>query len=217
MTPFTIPNVPTDNLYKFYALSGIIIVVFSVSIRIYSNASIEEQLVTLDYDIALIKFERDNLLKDSNDWSEKAKIVDKMLEKHKPIDTLFYIKESTFDNQIYEMQNNPGYRDYLAFVFKYYDHILPEAEKLEQLKKYNESLKLNGREIDKKGIEIDYKLKKLKLKIDDQKIINYTTIFFIGLGLFLSIYGFNLWKKKVQNPIDKKLALDLSQLENKAK
>lgn len=30
MNPFTIPNLPTDNLYKFYSISGIIIILFTL-------------------------------------------------------------------------------------------------------------------------------------------------------------------------------------------
>lgn len=58
MTPLTIPNVPTDNLYKFYAITGIIIAIFSVIICVFFLNDIDENLAELEMELDLDDLER---------------------------------------------------------------------------------------------------------------------------------------------------------------
>jgi hypothetical protein len=56
-----IPNLPTDNLYKFMALSGLLILILSISYPTYHTLELEKQRMMISGEIEILKSETDLL------------------------------------------------------------------------------------------------------------------------------------------------------------
>lgn len=50
--------IPTDNIYKFYALFGLLLIVFSFGSTLYVNKSSNEQMITLLVEIETLRQEQ---------------------------------------------------------------------------------------------------------------------------------------------------------------
>lgn len=69
-----IPNIPTDNLYKFLSLSGIAIFMFCIVYPEYLNRQLDELIDENTTSIGLMKLETENL-------KERTKILKESVKK----------------------------------------------------------------------------------------------------------------------------------------
>ena len=79
-----IPNLPTDNLYKFIALSGLSIFLFSFFIPLYLNYSINQQIAEVLSDLHVVESKMDrleNTPKDSPHFERRFKEVELLNDK----------------------------------------------------------------------------------------------------------------------------------------
>ena len=60
----TIPGLPTDNLYKFFAIAGVVLLVASVTFSTNQVMETENSIAALEEETALLKFDRDTLADD---------------------------------------------------------------------------------------------------------------------------------------------------------
>ncbi len=66
-----IPNIPTDNLYKFIALSGVMLIIFGFFIQFYSSYFVLEPNKNLVKVIREIEYKSTNLKQDIENFEDK--------------------------------------------------------------------------------------------------------------------------------------------------
>ena len=215
VNPFSIPNVPTDNLYKFYALSGIFIIIFSIVFSIYFGYKIVDELILLHNSNSMVALEIDFLNSDVEFILNKTKQLENDVSN-------FYSKPDSLKNEskilsesIKKAKTDQNWRNYLEFYFKNKNHIIPGLAILIEIDSLETKIKTNLREIQKKHLSNELKLRELKIKIIELIIVLVIGISLIKSGFKLSNKGFKLWKTNVQDLIDQKLKIELRLLNSK--
>lgn len=190
----TLPQLPTDNLYKFMFLAGITIMGASSFLYIDKYNEIQTSLDSIEMDVVNSKLA---FYKDSINIRYDLAIIDQ-LQKEDSI-SISKLKQSGIN------LNKIG---------------TPEIAGIEaNLESTNNKLiKAKRRLLDSKisdhitSESIAYKLKKIRQKTT---FLIWVSIFcgvsFI-LGFIISKHGYNLWQSKVQKPNDQKLAMELKKL-----
>lgn len=212
MTPFTVPNLPTDNLYKFYAITGIVICLFSASFIILSTVKIEDDLDNISMKLARITLEGDFLDKDSERVEKLANELEKELNEYDlPKDSIFN-KYENFITRHDKLRSDKDYRDYTKLLYDYEIKLFPEIQKFNKIEELKAELLTSNRKQQIKLAEI--KEYNIKAKRKSRKLI---LTFILGLLAFiyghkLAKKGFKLWKSKVQDIIDQKLKIELDLL-----
>ena len=183
-----IPSLPTDNLYKFMALSGILIGLFFTSILGYLIFTIE------------IKYIEINKQKDLSNVTYKVNLENRKNEKEylDELENLIEEKKNYLKDRYNNQRTNEYYDDYRELI----------GEKREFINlKYKEKLKNNDNthilELKKQedSNRIEELIKILKFSI----FLSVICVIGIIIGIFLAIKGFKLWQIKLQNYLDKNI------------
>lgn len=183
-----IPNIPSDNIYKFIALSSLAILIivnlyfFTETRKIYEDMmDVDIDIVKLEKDISVIEFELDYWMKRME--KELKKFVD--AEKLKSIDT--------------SLSNV----DQLVYLIDLTDSM--ESSQKDKVTPFLVKFREDGVKLKKMAMEVG--LKEDIVKINNEKVFDYyseikrlRTMFFILLPilLFFLVYGFGNWYWKVQ-------------------
>ena len=217
MNPFTIPNLPTDNLYKFYSISGIIIILFTLFFGTIFLNNIYEKSQKITDSVKVLQLESEFLVDDYKSFIIQIDNLEKEFNKYTFEKDSAFNKTKNLENTIERLKTDSNYREYSEFFYKHYDDLVPENKKATELFNLNEKIILNQRK---------HQMKSLELKLKNDQVISTLNDFYIFLGLaisllingfFLAIKGFRLWKSNVQDLIDKKLKIELLLLEYEAK
>jgi len=78
-----LPSLPTDNLYKFMAISGIVLFIFSVVFYQTSVRSIETQIITTEQDMSILELQAESLDIDVNALSDEVNTLEETVSKDK--------------------------------------------------------------------------------------------------------------------------------------
>jgi hypothetical protein len=206
-----LPNLPTDNLYKFMSLTGIMFVVF---FYVYPLTRIDrirnEQTILvaeqgkLNASTEILKLRQNSLLKDLLTLEKK---IDDKYGKPDSLDKLEKKPRINLDN-LWNNLHDKEYREYLKFTFDYEKKIIPEKNELQLLKSMTDSINEIGNK--QKLILVDIKSKNAQIseKIKQERNWLWMEIIGLSLGLILIILGFKFWYYKVQIPLDEKLRLE---------
>jgi len=213
----TIPNLPTDNLYKFIALTGSILFLFCWVYPLSRIEKIENERMLLAKDIARIEIEQKVLLENSNELNENLELLKKeMYETYGNIDSLRKIDPIRIDiYKFKEKLKNKDYREYLKFTYDYEKQLYPEIKKVEEFNKTMNEIKNKTNELRINSVELSSKHMQLCEKVRQEKSWNKLSVIGIILGIIISGCGFTLWYYKVQLPLDIELRQKIS-LENKS-
>jgi len=212
MTPFAIPNLPTDNLYKFYAMSGIFVCIFAVTTVLVVSTRIKDDLAVLKEKNAVLKLEAEFLRTDVDVLELKREHLEKSLDSYNSIEKDSLTPYERLDKKIYHLQNDPEWRAYLEFVYTYEDKIIPERRKQKELMELQNRIDTVKRNFLLKSERAEVNLEKINASISNLKSIITVCSFLFVLGLYLAIKGFRLWRKNVQDVLDKKNLLELELL-----
>lgn len=185
-----LPNLPTDNLYKFFAITGLLILLISIGSYITSfnnlNRDIIEFMKKLDLLEIEINYHHDDIIE-----------LDKILK------TDFYSKLDTSVLNRYEKDTIRNARTSLI-KYKYFLNSLPSTDT--NLKTFTslvmESIK-NYRMIENKVVEINYYDKRISQ--NKSLLTGHCILSIIGLifGIYLTFKGFFNWYFKYQKYQDK--------------
>lgn len=176
---------PTDNLYKFMAISGLMFLALAI-VPFLLNFKLSEMRIQRDAEFDLANIEKENTLR-------KDKIE---------LDYKKFILSQAFNPNLTPNEEEKIYDEYLEGQFS---NLSLEMKKMQVVKKViNES-----KDLSEKIKEIDTELadrvsgNELIRYYDDQ-IYNLTTITIATtlFGLILAIFGFYLWYVKFQKPND---------------
>jgi cell division protein FtsB len=194
MNPIPTPNLPTDNLYKFYAISGLVIILFTFSFGVISLNNFDESNYKIVNSLAILKVEIKHIKEDTKFLKNETDKLEKETEQYTISKKNEYNKAKRLKNEIFF-----------------------ENRKTEKLIKLNELLKFKRRKHELKIAEISSKNKELKGQLNGLNGFTFIGGFLLFSGICLSFIGFKKWKTKVQNLIDRKLEIELILLEEKIK
>lgn len=183
-----IPTLPTDNLYKFMAISGLLIVIFFLSILIYSIFIIETKRLEIDNNIDITNT---NIELTKKYLAIETKYLNDML------DLLNYKNEFT---KIIPKDLN---------INKYIDDY---KEFIKDRKEINEINYKIGLKLNENHSKVELEIQKNKNYVKElNKIVNFFIVLgiicFFGMlsGAYLAFKGFVLWKEKLQDHLDQNI------------
>jgi len=196
---------PTDNLYKFMALSGLILCVFML---IYPQTLLEqmsEKLYEQKTQSKILNVELDFLT------AKRKRLLDDQ-ERH-----VKRMQEFTPEFEVLIEQFKSGMQleftreEALAIIDKEKIKDKEMEESWKKLQTVREDLDEESKQLDIKTIqrdEISENIKRLTEDFDNNVLI---AIVFAFLGAIISIAGFGFWYVKVQEPTDRLLRTNLLQ------
>jgi len=178
-----VPNFPTDNLYKFIAISGIVLLLVAVFYPVYRRTEIRDEITLYNSEIKKLSIEE-----------SKAKI--KLYEIKNDLNELeanANISKSTVnDSVISRVRILNGKKEIVDLSHKI-DRLVYEWKDI-------------NREIELKSIEINTKSKLIDDKNLDIEEFDTAANILGPFSIFVMILGFLLWYTKTQKLQDKVLA-----------
>lgn len=210
-----LPNLPTDNLYKFISLTGILFVVFFFVYPLTRIDRIRNKQISLDAELSMLNASNEIFDAKLNSFGKDVKTLEKKIkDNYGKSDSLSKYENKPRINLV-ELLNNlhdKEYREYIKFTFDYEKKIIPEKFELELLKRMSDSI----REIENKQkltlVGIKSKNAQISENIKQENGWIWAEILGFTLGLILIALGFKFWYNKVQIPLDEKLKLEVELL-----
>ncbi len=179
----TIPNLPTDNLYKFVALTGVVLLILSLLYPESQRTTIRDEITLYNGEVRKLNFERDKSKRKLKDIKEQVKELDKK--------TNCKCNSIVNDSIISRTKILEG-PDELVKLSLEIDRLVEEYVSI-------------NRELNMKVAEIDAKLELINNKNQDLEELNEATSLFIPFSFLLSIAGFFLWYDNTQKYQDRVL------------
>lgn len=180
-----IPNLPTDNLYKFMALSGLAVFLFVCYFGQKSFFEINNDIDKLKFELLILEVDNQAYSIRSADMTDKKKIIIDYLQEKFPDQTNMIMSKTDsilIFNILFSMSlKNP--------------ELLPIYEKFEEYTKEYVAIQFasNRNKVEK---QIQYSLLNKKKERLNGSMILYSII---GLcGIIISICGFSKWYYKIQ-------------------
>ncbi len=172
-----LPSLPTDNLYKFLALSGLAIVLFSLVFPIIQISEIRLKIIEIETQMEVLEMDTGNVEND--------------------------LIEALVNKGNLSPQEKGQFRNYLIELFKK-NAVKDWNEQSEPILRPEEQAPFRSRlnELRKKIAELKGQRRKFILLFSELR--NYRWMLFIGgsLGIVMSSLGFCLWYLIVQKPND---------------
>jgi len=188
-----IPNMPTDNLYKFMSIGGLILIFYSMLIY-KQNHEYEAQALELQAGNEILKTEREWITADM--LSLESEIAE--ISKEVDID---YVVKSGDASTLTALISKINYMNKKALKKEFEEGL----SKIALLKSKVVELQSNLRETTKNELKNKAQIKKinfLKNAIYQSKI---ASLVLLGAGVFISLIGFSLWYFRHQRFKDKLL------------
>lgn len=219
-----IPNLPTDNLYKFKALSGLAIIGISLILYFTELDRIFTSLYSIETELKILSLEQSYLMRDSSEQMNERKQLEIHINKAEKdiiqyeklfkFDTTVLSEDNTFRflfNYLNSKDKDEARRD-IEFRLKHTSDFLPVAHmhQLIQEKKLKKDEIIKNIEL--KSIEINEKMSLIQFKYYLFTFLSILLLFALFFGMRLTFSGFNSWKKIVQEPQDEKLKMEVEQL-----
>lgn len=181
-----VPKLPTDNLYKFMALSGLLIIL-ACFIPYYHLYKLRFDLIQLVNEEERFNAERDWIVKDLNDVQKQ---IDKLKERTDGLRSEITLAQKT---------GKKIPTDHIEKVESVTNDMRVKIQpKLSELNELSRKLILTKLNLKSRGEEKKYLLDVVRSEILLSKICFW-------VGLFMACSGFILWYKRLQAPQDKLL------------
>lgn len=201
-----LPEIPSDNLYKFCAFSGLFLIVFFI---VYPNIQVQE------YQTELSKLQYDSL-------AIEIQIKNDFLNDTLSLDELVYRSDdgSIIENSLAMQQRmkkiekhsaDPSYREQQKFLAEYYPLLADNVIYMDNRKERTIKMNTVNRLLRKNLLLIallDHKKRLITMKIGHVKFVKRCGYFGITCGLLLIVTGIYYWYIKIQKPKDIRLQKD---------
>lgn len=181
----SLPNLPTDNLYKFLFISGLTMILSGVLFGFSQYNKVSEKINSVELSVANDNLEYAFLLEDAKELYAESKALRSKTENEDSLRLLFSGDFNLLRTEI----------DSIGEANK------PLELKIRQAKVHSTTTSLNG-----KFLKEDYRLLKLTTFISFLACI---------VGYYLAKKGYNKWEGLVQKPLDEKLKLEVDELRGK--
>lgn len=166
-----LPNLPTDNLYKFVALTGLILFVLATASAIIVPYHLHMQFLKLNSDMAILCDEQSFLIEKMKSDNEGYKSYCEYLE------TVKKRKSKKRGDKIIENYFDSDSKEFLAITEKRDQTIL---------------------EVRKKRLLIEHQTEVLKYLERETPIVFWVCFALSNLGIIMSAMGFIFWYKRHQ-------------------
>lgn len=179
----TIPNLPTDNLYKFIALTGIFLFLFAIIYPEYRHQEISNEMTLIDGEISKLDLEKEKI----KDKQKELKNQIERLDKECNCGTKSIVNDSVIIRTV---------------ILDGSKELLDLSNSIDQLVEQWKDL---NRQLSSKMIDI---ITREKVLINKQKEINdyqKEAETYIPISLIISFIGFIAWYEKTQSIQDKLL------------
>jgi hypothetical protein len=210
MTP--LPNIPTDNLYKFIFIAGLTIILTGLVILVTQYNSITNSLGKLEFEVGKIESESAYLRKEASELGIELKALDKKTSNIKA--DSFEINQHLIDLKS-NLLNDKNYREYLSFLFAHESDLVPYSKEFSKLMKINEILEAKQKQITLNGDIIMLKIRQLRRETIRLVVISILLSLMMFTGYRIANSGYHKWYTLVQKPADEKLNLELLELKKK--
>jgi len=180
-------NLPTDNLYKFIALAGVVILVACfITLNLITNELKDESAIIIT-EQGELKFEIAYLEERRSKIESESERLDSLIERY----NISNINQSKIDiknlrNRLY----NPEEREYFQFIFNNIEYIIPEYKLLGELKDKIQPLSDITHDIALKGHLLSRKIELFQLKQKQIKSSYTKLVIGICIGFLMMIFGF---------------------------
>lgn len=178
-----IPNLPTDNLYKFIALTGVLLLLISIFYPEYQRIKIRDEITHYNGEIKKLNIE-------SNKSNSKLKDIKEQVEK---LDSISNTKSNSIVNDTIIVRTQ---------VLEGPKVLVDLSLQIDKL--VDEYLSIR-RDLSIQKVEVNTKLNLINDKEADLKDINELTNYLGGFSIVLSFLGFLLWYEKTQKYQDRVL------------
>ncbi len=184
------PEIPTDNLYKFMATSGIVIIITSF-VPLFYQHKLRMQYIQFSGEIVKLAYENESLIEDAEKYANVK--LDGLRKRAVKLSEDFQsrIKKSWFN--IISRKDFNTFKDGLENLQV---ELLEAAKETEEIT--NERERINE-------LIIQLGIKKAELSYLSGIINTGLDLFRFGVisGIVLTFLGFLLWYQKLQFPLDK--------------
>jgi hypothetical protein len=207
-----IPNLPTDNLYKFMAISGVTIAIVGFLMSYYGYRDSITELDKIHTEYCLLDFEIKNLKSLDSLISNEINDIKSELIKYGNLDD--NIKEKIEIDEIKKYYSVPKNRDLYVFLHTYKSELFPEFKKYEEIKQKETKKDELEQNIKRNEILLKERYRIWKDTKNQINKLNWMWVIFTGLGTYIAINGFILWYKKVQKYLDEEIKDKSNKLKN---
>ena len=200
-----IPNLPTDNLYKFIALSGLAILAFSVTYPLHLN----QKIMILHYEYSLeadqTRLEVDRLSYSIDALSESFEALGEKLST-----VVISDEDVAYDiSVIKENLKNKEYREHVKFMHEYGDYVFPYRSEQIELKRLANEQEDEIHQLKLENIYIAKLKERINHLLNRSEVLDSISLIGIVVGTLLALLGFSFWYLKVQRLLDLKLELEM--------
>lgn len=178
---FTVPKIPTDNLYKFMALTGIVLVLLSF-IPFYYAHKLKVKTIQLNSEIEILRQQREWLTKDVNDLEAAS---EKLIQRYDKYDEHAGRKDAS--DHVSELTGIKTRIDKKA------EEVLKEVSKVQELNRQRFVSEAQQRA----------KHKELNYLLIIMRVGTFLSIFLFVGGSIFAYKGFLLWYSRLQIPLDR--------------
>jgi hypothetical protein len=175
---------PTDNLYKFLAISGLLLIGFAVVFPFTKLMDLKRMTVELSGEVSKLKVESQLISKELDRQEKESKAL------------LDLFEEKTEQKSFWKQD-----KQYVTFVV---EEIRRQREKASEVGDKNDLVLIKLEEIKTKDALLNELRRQMKILMIAANIVMF-------LGFCAAILGFKLWFEKIQRPQDIMTAKELSQ------
>jgi hypothetical protein len=202
---------PTDNLYKFFSITGLIVLAFSILYPEIRSDEVQKKLIDLKGKYELLKYRQEVILAEQKEMNSFSEGLIKKQKKQLAARKTSRIQANEYPNtdiedyqQLLKDLKNKNEREYFEFKIKYNNDIVPNQKEINNYLASIDKQKLVGQQLDLKSIELSTVEEAVKLEV--KKIDYLMALGLIGkiIGLIMAFFGFALWyflHQKLQDEI----------------
>lgn len=203
----TIPNLPTDNLYKFIFIGGLTLVIASCILLVTQYNLLSEKIDAHKVSTTELETELSILEKDLKFINKDLARLEKKLKTDDTIDIV-----TNLDVIRERLKKDKDFREYYSFLLEHKEDLLPYYKDIAQL----EIMINRGDSLERKSsinhVILQEKLKLLRKENRSLILFSLFSLVCMVVGYVMARNGYKKWLTLVQEPADEKIRLELIQL-----
>ena len=205
----TIPNLPTDNLYKFKFLSGILILIFTCYIYVTQMYVVILNLDDAELNAVRYKIHKEIIDKNYKLIDNKIKLFNKKFTK---VNSHDYKQKLQSEELKYIKHGKKNIKEHIKHLEQHQNELLSIDQDAKNIELLEKKLSLLDEKTDDLNLEFQISIKKVKLEMEKFKYLAIFLLLLLFFGIRLSRNGYKEWYELVQKPTDIKLQYEINQI-----
>ena len=198
----TIPNLPTDNLYKFKFLSGILILIFTCYIYVTQMYVIILNIDDAELNQVKYKIHKEIINKNYKLIDNEIKTFDK---KFSSAYNQVYKQKLDSEQFKFNLKDKKNNRERIKFLEQHLNQLLSIDQNAKNIELLEIKLSQLQEKTDALNLQFQISIKKAELEIQKLRYLAIFLLLLLTLGICLSYKGYKEWYELVQKPNDIKL------------